>query len=76
MIVSAVSVNKIQSSRFGKATISKSEEKNTDTTFTKSNAYPKNSQINEDEQKIFDAINEWKNFCHQQILNGKLDVIA
>ncbi len=26
--------------------------------------------------QIFDNINEWQNFCHKQILGGKLNVIA
>ena len=25
---------------------------------------------------VFDSVNQWKNFCHQRILGGKLDVIA
>lgn len=28
------------------------------------------------QSKIFDAINEWKIFCHRQIEQGKFDVIA
>lgn len=26
--------------------------------------------------ELFNSINEWKNFCHKQIENGKLDIIA
>ena len=26
--------------------------------------------------KIYDSINEWKYFCHQQIEQGKLNIIA
>lgn len=26
--------------------------------------------------QVFDNINEWQNFCHKQILGGKLNVIA
>ena len=25
---------------------------------------------------LYDSINEWKNFCHNRILKGKLDIIA
>ena len=75
MIVSAVSVNKIQTSKFGKSLNSKNDI-SADLSPIKTKAYPKMSQSNDEEQKMFDAINEWKNFCHQQILNGKLDVIA
>lgn len=31
---------------------------------------------NKDENNVFDSINQWKAFCHRQILGGKLDVIA
>lgn len=27
-------------------------------------------------KNVFDSINQWKAFCHRQILGGKLDVIA
>ena len=30
----------------------------------------------EEKSSIFDSINEWKTFCHEQILQGKLDIIA
>lgn len=29
-----------------------------------------------DLSKVYSSINEWKRFCHSQIANGKLDVIA
>ena len=25
---------------------------------------------------VFDSVNQWKRFCHQRILGGKLDIIA
>jgi len=31
---------------------------------------------NAEKENINSAIQEWKNFCHQQILKGKLDIIA
>lgn len=34
----------------------------------------KNSSI--EKLGLYESINEWKEFCHKQILNGKLDVIA
>ena len=46
-----------------------------DTSFNSIQSTPKKSQdkkLNE----IYDSINEWKNFCHEQILGGKLDIIA
>ena len=30
----------------------------------------------DDLPQVYDNINEWKNFCHKQILSGKLDIIA
>lgn len=33
-------------------------------------------EISENQVKLFDAINEWKNFCHRQIEQGKFDIIA
>ena len=29
-----------------------------------------------DYEKLYDSINEWKYFCHQQIEKGKLNIIA
>jgi len=28
------------------------------------------------DSQVLDSINDWKNFCHKQIANGYLDVIA
>ena len=39
----------------------------------------KGINLNEPEKdlnKVYQAINEWKTFCHAQIAKGKLDVIA
>ena len=30
----------------------------------------------EDIPRVLDSVNQWKNFCHRQILGEKLDVIA
>ena len=79
MIVSAVSVmnyQKSKNSNFNKNFVNSTDRKNSDTVIKTSTFSSKKNQADNDEQKIFDAINEWKNFCHQQILNGKLDVIA
>ena len=29
-----------------------------------------------DLNKIYQSLNEWKDFCHSQIAKGKLDIIA
>lgn len=31
---------------------------------------------NKNNKNVFDSINQWKAFCHRQILGGKLDIIA
>lgn len=36
---------------------------------------PKAVSNKEKQSKLFDSINEWKNFCHAQIEKGNLDVI-
>ena len=42
------------------------------------NSLASNSKKNSGIEKLglYDSINEWKEFCHKQILNGNLDVIA
>ena len=37
---------------------------------------PENQDAEAENLKIYASINEWKNFCHKQIANGHLDVIA
>ena len=34
------------------------------------------SDTKSQQSELFESINEWKNFCHKQIENGKLDIIA
>ena len=33
-------------------------------------------QKNDNQEKLFESINEWKEFCHHQIEQGKLDIFA
>ena len=35
-----------------------------------------NKKVSIEKLNLYNSINEWKEFCHKQILNGKLDVIA
>ena len=80
MIVSAITgsyspvvgVKKVQ---YDKARDSRRNEFYTDTTFNSLSPYKKTNS-NSDMTKVFDSINEWKGFCHKQIVGGKLDVIA
>ena len=36
---------------------------------------PKAVSTKEKQEKLFNSINEWKNFCHAQIEKGNFDVI-
>lgn len=48
-----------------------------DTSFNSLTPYNnKKTALEEDLPLVYDCINEWKNFCHKQILGGKLDIIA
>ncbi len=48
-----------------------------DTSFNSLTPYStKKSNSNEKLPYVFDSVNQWKNFCHQRILGGKLNIIA
>lgn len=47
-----------------------------DTSFNSLNTLTKKTPITENLPQMFDKINQWKRFCHKQIMAGKLDVIA
>ena len=71
MLVSAISSNPVQIVRANNSeTTTKGNEAN-DTAFNSLNSYIKRFET----AKMYDSINEWKDFCHKQILNGNLDVI-
>ncbi|MCQ2754665.1 MAG: hypothetical protein MJ231_06425 [bacterium] len=53
-------------------TVKKAEEPNSDIKFNSLPITNKNKNLSQ----IYDVINEWKYFCHKQILNGKLDIIV
>ncbi len=75
MLVSAISATNQKSAFINSFYYAnKYQENSTETAFS-ALSLPKNSQ-NNNQTPVYDAINEWKNFCHQQILAGKLDVIA
>lgn len=38
--------------------------------------YTKKAASDKDLPQVYDQINEWKNFCHKQILGRKLNTIA
>ena len=72
MLVSAVSLTNCQTI-FSNDNKPKINDYYADTAFNSLNS---KKIINERQSKVFDSINEWKNFCHQQIEQGKLDVIV
>ena len=48
-----------------------------DTSFNSLTPYSsKKTNSNKDLPYVFDSVNQWKNFCHQRILGGKLNIIA
>lgn len=75
MLVSAVSASSFQTV-FN--TRIKKEENSKDLKDTNINVSDKASDNKAGANKIniFDSINEWKYFCHEQILQGKMDIIA
>ena len=75
MIVSAVSVNAVQLG-FTNWNTQNESDRISAVVNKQQVSYSKKNQADAEEQKMFEAINEWKYFCHQQILNGNLDVIA
>lgn len=48
-----------------------------DTSFNSKTPYMSKKSVSKDKLPyVFDSVNQWKNFCHQRILGGKLNVIA
>ena len=49
-----------------------------DTSFNSLTPYASGKKIvsNDKLPYVFDSVNQWKNFCHQRILGGKLNIIA
>ena len=76
MLVSTISVNgyniAVQNNP-NKAQNDKTTDKKTDTAF---NSLTSDTNSEKNLAEIYKSINEWKDFCHQQILDGKLDIIA
>ena len=77
MLISAISASVVAPNTkvYPCAKVNKKCENSADTSFNSTQPTQKKIQdkkLNE----IYDSINEWKNFCHEQILGGKLDIIA
>jgi len=74
MLVSAIMTNKVN--RLPYYGLRANDPKD-ETTFNSLTPYLKQEPVpTEDESKVFDNINEWKNYCHSQIVGSKLNVIA
>ena len=77
MLVSAISANcynlAIHKSPEKVKNDKKADKKQSDKAF---NSLPSNTDNEKNLAEIYKSINEWKEFCHQQILAGKLDIIA
>ena len=78
MLVSAISANGYNIAIHknpNKTQSDKKADKKTDTAFNSLSSQSKHA-VNDDKARIYGSINEWKDFCHKQIINGNLDVIA
>lgn len=79
MLVSAVSANHFQSNRIAENSIVKTKsvqaDNNTDVAFNSLNPLSQKSASIE-RLSLYESINEWKDFCHKQIMDGKLNIIA
>ena len=79
MLVSAISANRqnvgLMSSPYASVN-TRGGDNAGDATFNSLTSYANRSTLDNKIPQLYDAINEWKYFCHKQIANGKLDVIA
>ena len=77
MQVSAISANcyniAIHKNQINAQNDKNADKKQVDTAF---NSLTPNTNSEKNLADIYKSINEWKDFCHQQILDGKLDIIA
>lgn len=76
MKVSAISVATIQASVSNKSYKSKNDKNSVDVSFTEIVTHSGKSSKSNDISKIYDVINEWKDFCHKQIMSGKIDIVV
>ena len=74
MLVSAISTNRVNSLPYYGL---RANEPADETTFSSLTPSLKEEPIPETKQlRIYESINEWKNFCHKQILGEKLNILA
>ena len=80
MLVSAISVNNRKGYNVSSnmpSYNSRSNETIGDTSFNSLTPYISKKSVSIDKlPQLYDNINEWQNFCHEQILGRKLNTIA
>ena len=80
MLVSAISVNHNQNYNLSANMPfynNRGNEAINDTSFNSLTPYANRKAVSTDKlPQVMDNINEWKNFCHNRIVGGKLNVIA
>lgn len=76
MIVSAISANCFPSSYYVYPVKAKGKDNVSDTTFNALTQFSKKDDSNQDLGTVYQAMNLWREFCHEQIAQGKLDVIV
>ena len=74
MQVSAVSANSFQTI-YKKKVNSRGMDNYADN-FNNFNTLKNQKIVKNEKAELYNAINEWKYFCHAQIAKGKLDIIA
>lgn len=77
MLISAISANQLTTATKVSPSV-KVKNRNNDTADTSFNSLQPSSKHSQEKKlsEIYNSINEWKTFCHEQILKGKLDIIA
>ena len=76
MLVSAISENFYQAPKNINNTAPVRKSENVGETVFNSLIAPSKRSASIEKLCLFESINEWKNFCHQKIVGGNLDVIA
>ena len=74
MLVSAISLSSCNTV-FNTRINSRGGDNSAGTAQINSDSFVSNTKEN-DRKKLFDSINEWKYFCHEQIKKGNFDVIV
>jgi len=80
MLVSAISANHNRTMGLKSAPYAfvnaRGNDNTGDAAFNSLTSYAKRTDLDNKIPRLYDSINEWKNFCHHQIINGNLDIIV